>query len=51
MLALSGLIGIVVGLILMIRPNIGAVAIVQVFGLFSIVSGSPRLRPRRTWEP
>jgi uncharacterized membrane protein HdeD (DUF308 family) len=39
MLALTGLISISLGVVYGIRPDIGAVTLAQVYGLFSIVSG------------
>jgi uncharacterized membrane protein HdeD (DUF308 family) len=36
---LSGLVSIALGVVLAIRPDIGAVSLATVFGLFSIVSG------------
>jgi uncharacterized membrane protein HdeD (DUF308 family) len=36
---LSGLVSIALGVVLAIRPDIGAVSLASVFGLFSIVSG------------
>lgn len=39
MLALTGLVSIAFGVVVVIRPSAGAVAIAQVFGLFSIVLG------------
>jgi short repeat uncharacterized protein DUF308 len=37
--ALGGLVSIALGVVLAIRPDIGAVTLARVFGLFSIVSG------------
>ena len=37
--ALSGLVSIAFGVVLAIRPDLGAVSLATVFGLFSIVSG------------
>jgi uncharacterized membrane protein HdeD (DUF308 family) len=37
--ALGGLVSIALGVVLFIRPDIGAVSLATVFGLFSIVSG------------
>ncbi len=39
MWALGGLISIALGVVLAIRPDIGAITLATVFGLFSIVSG------------
>jgi uncharacterized membrane protein HdeD (DUF308 family) len=39
MWALSGLVSIALGVVLFIRPDIGAVSVATVFGLFSIVYG------------
>ena len=39
MWALSGLVSIALGVVLAIRPDIGALALATVFGLFSIVNG------------
>ncbi|WP_197683975.1 HdeD family acid-resistance protein [Allokutzneria albata] len=39
MLALTGLVSLAFGVVLALRPDIGAVVLAQVFGLFSIVSG------------
>jgi uncharacterized membrane protein HdeD (DUF308 family) len=54
MWALGGLISVALGIVLFIRPDIGAVSLATVFGLFSIVSGisalvlSTRAREART---
>jgi uncharacterized membrane protein HdeD (DUF308 family) len=54
MWALGGLISIALGIVLFIRPDIGAVSLATVFGLFSIVYGisalvlSTRAREART---
>ncbi|MCW2644542.1 MAG: protein of unknown function rane [Pseudonocardiales bacterium] len=39
LLGLTGLISIALGLVFAIRPDVGAVTIAEVFGLFSIVAG------------
>jgi uncharacterized membrane protein HdeD (DUF308 family) len=39
MFALTGLVSIALGVVFAIRPDVGAVTIAQVYGLFSIVSG------------
>jgi uncharacterized membrane protein HdeD (DUF308 family) len=39
LLALSGLISVALGIVLSIQPAMGATALAQVYGLFSIVSG------------
>jgi uncharacterized membrane protein HdeD (DUF308 family) len=39
MWALTGLLSIALGIVLAIRPDIGAVSLATVFGLFSIVYG------------
>ncbi len=39
LLGLGGLVSIALGLVFAIRPDIGAVTIAQVYGLFSIVAG------------
>ena len=39
MWALSGLISVALGVVLVIRPDIGALSLATVFGLFSIVYG------------
>lgn len=39
LLALTGLISIALGVVFSVRPDIGAVTIAQVYGLFSIVAG------------
>jgi len=39
LLALAGLVSIELGVVLAIRPDVGAVTLAQVYGLFSIVSG------------
>jgi uncharacterized membrane protein HdeD (DUF308 family) len=46
MWALGGLVSIALGVVLAIRPDLGAVTLTTVFGLFSIVYGS-----RRLWCP
>jgi uncharacterized membrane protein HdeD (DUF308 family) len=38
-LGLAGLVSIALGIVLSIRPDIGALTLAQVYGLFSIVSG------------
>lgn len=43
MWAISGLISIALGLVLFIRPDIGALSLATVFGLFSIVHGTSAL--------
>jgi uncharacterized membrane protein HdeD (DUF308 family) len=37
--ALAGVVSVVLGLVLFVRPDIGAVSLAEVFGLFSIVLG------------
>jgi uncharacterized membrane protein HdeD (DUF308 family) len=39
LLGLTGLVSVALGVVLVIRPDIGAVTLAQVFGLFSIVAG------------
>jgi uncharacterized membrane protein HdeD (DUF308 family) len=39
MLALGGLASVALGLVLVIRPDVGAVVLAQVYGLFSMVAG------------
>jgi uncharacterized membrane protein HdeD (DUF308 family) len=41
--ALGGLVSIALGVVLAVRPDIGAVTLATVFGLFSIVSGTTSL--------
>jgi uncharacterized membrane protein HdeD (DUF308 family) len=43
MWAISGLISIALGLVLFIRPDIGALSLATVFGLFSIIHGTAAL--------
>ena len=39
MWALGGLVSIVLGVVLALRPDIGALSLATVFGLFSIIAG------------
>jgi uncharacterized membrane protein HdeD (DUF308 family) len=39
LLGLSGLVSVALGVVLFIRPDIGAIALAQVYGLFSLISG------------
>jgi uncharacterized membrane protein HdeD (DUF308 family) len=39
LLGLSGLVSIALGVVLVIRPDVGAVSLAEVYGLFSLVSG------------
>jgi Short repeat of unknown function (DUF308) len=39
LLGLTGLISVALGLVLAVQPDVGAVTIAEVFGLFSIVAG------------
>ena len=39
MFALTGVVSVVLGLVLFVRPDIGAVSLAEVYGLFSIVLG------------
>jgi uncharacterized membrane protein HdeD (DUF308 family) len=39
LLGLSGLVSVALGVVLFIRPDIGAITLAQVYGLFSLFSG------------
>jgi uncharacterized membrane protein HdeD (DUF308 family) len=41
--ALSGILSVLLGIVLFARPNIGAVALTEVFGLFSLAYGVTNL--------
>ncbi|HKA93679.1 MAG TPA: DUF308 domain-containing protein [Acidimicrobiia bacterium] len=43
MLGLSGLISVALGVVLVVRPDVGAVSLAQVFGLFSFAYGIANL--------
>jgi uncharacterized membrane protein HdeD (DUF308 family) len=43
MWAIGGLVSIALGMVLVLRPDIGALSLATVFGLFSIITGVPAL--------